>query len=112
MNRLAIRALLEMGRDAIAKKCGYEAWDAMRDELGVGGAKDSMVQAIDGDQEHHWQSKASSIIDLVVDTNTVRTGGNSSAHDCEPDEVKEAVESITDERKRNQLEELYNYVFH
>jgi hypothetical protein len=83
----------------------------MKDSLGVDSAKEKMIKMLDEDQDYRWQSTTRSMVELVVDPNAYRLRDNTSAHDCSPREIREAIESVKDEREGKMFEDLYKYVY-
>ena len=110
-NRLYLRALFDKSRDFFASRCGYAGWDEMRGALGHQGAKMKMQEVLKHDENQTLPATASEVVNLIIDNNYIRSGGNDVAHSATSREVSAAVGSLRLGKNRTISEYLQNLLY-
>ncbi|KAF8544862.1 hypothetical protein BDD12DRAFT_872297 [Trichophaea hybrida] len=110
-HNLALRKLLDSGRDKFAKHCNFTGWEDMKNDHGFTSAKQKMAAALR--QDHAYDSKfaTDAIVDLVTENNAFRARGNANAHDFDPQDILEAVQCLPNGKDRSMFSELYEFVY-
>lgn len=66
----------------------------MKDQLGVKETKKKMTKMLSDANDRTWPAPIDQVMNLVVDTNVIRSKGNAVAHVVSPDDISEAIGSL------------------